>query len=276
MGLLNEKIVLITGAARGQGRSHAERCADEGADVIAIDRCADMDTPPYALATPADLEETAEAVRSRGRRVVTLKADVRDFEALSEAVREGEEQIGPIDVLSANAGIFSAAPTWELTSEQWSEMIAVNLTGVWHTVKAVVPGMLERGSGSIVLTGSTGALRGYAHTAHYVAAKHGVVGLMKTLSNELAPHSIRVNCVNPTSCNTPMIQNEAMYKLWRPDLENPQEEDVLPAFDGVHPFPVPWVEPSDVSNALVWLASDQARVITGHQLNVDAGMLQKV
>ncbi|MCE3551443.1 mycofactocin-coupled SDR family oxidoreductase [Pseudonocardia sp. RS11V-5] len=278
MGSLDGKVALVTGAARGQGRSHAIRLAEEGADVIAIDVCAPVETVTYRGATAAELDETAAEIEKLDRRVVARQADVRDLAALQSAVADGVAELGRLDVVVANAGIFTTAPVHELTEEQWDTMIEINLTGVWKTVKATVPLLIEQGTGgSIVLISSTGGTQGFPNFAHYVAAKHGVIGLARTMANELGQHSIRVNAVQPTSVLTDMIDHEGMYKLFRPDLEHPTREDFREALlSGMNILPTPWVEPRDISNAVAWLASDQSRFVTGTTVPVDAGALQKM
>jgi len=269
------KVAFVTGAARGQGRSHAVRLAEEGADIIAVDLCRQMDTVPYPMATPEDLAETVKEDESLDRRIVATQADVRDAGALRAAVDQGVAELGRLDIVCANAGIFSFS-TEELTEEMWHEMIDVNLTGVWHTAKAAVPHLIEGGrGGSIIMTSSTAGLMGFPNFAHYVSAKHGVVGLMRTLALELAPHSIRVNSVHPTSVNTDMIHNEATYALFAPDLDDPTREQVGERFQTLNALPIQWVEPRDISNAVLFLASDEARYITGVTLPVDAGSTQK-
>jgi SDR family mycofactocin-dependent oxidoreductase len=263
-GLL-DKVVLVTGAGRGTGRSHCERFADEGADVIAID----------IASAATDLGVTAAEVEKRGRRCVTGLADVCDFEVLRAAVGVGVADLGRLDVVIANAGIHTAgAPTWELTEDTWRRTLDVNLTGVWHTVKAAVPYIGEDG-GSVVIISSTNGLRGTANTAHYTASKHAVVGLARTLANELGPRSIRVNTVHPGAVGTAMVRNEATYRRLRPDLPNPTAEDAAEILKARNLLPVPWVDPVDVANAVVFLASDEARYITATQLVVDAGLTQK-
>jgi SDR family mycofactocin-dependent oxidoreductase len=275
-GRVEGKVAFITGAARGQGRSHAIRLAQEGADIIAVDLCAQIDTVPYGMATPADLEETVKAVEALDRRIVAAQADVRDYGALKKALDDGVAQLGRLDIVSANAGIFSMGTLAELTDQQWQDMIDVNLTGVWHAAKAAIPHLIEQGTGgSIVLTSSAAGLEGMPNIGHYVSAKHGVVGLMRTLALELAPHSIRVNSVHPTTVNTDMIQNETTYRMFRPDLENPTAKDAEDAFTSINALPIPWVEPVDISNAVLFLASDEARYITGVTLPIDAGELTK-
>ena len=277
-GRVAGKVAFITGAARGQGRSHAVRLAQEGADIIAVDICGPIDTvdriPPT---TPEDLAETADLVKGFDRRIVTAEVDVRDYEALKAAVDSGVEQLGGLDIIVANAGIGNGGNTLDKTSEaDWTAMIDINLGGVWKTVKAGVPHILSGGrGGSIILTSSVGGLKAYPHTGHYVAAKHGVVGLMRTFAVELGQHNIRVNSVHPTNVNTPLFMNEATMKLFRPDLENPGPDDLLPIGQLMHTLPIGWVEPVDISNAVLFLASDEARYITGVTLPVDAGSCLK-
>ena len=211
------------------------------------------------------------------RRIVARQADVRDLGQLQAAVQEGISEFGHIDVVCANAGIGTVAPAMEMDEQTWQEMIDINLTGVWKTIKAAVAPMIERRQGgAVIITSSVAGLMGFPNLGHYVAAKHGVVGLMRVLTQELAPYMIRVNTVNPTTVDTPMVMSEFFYRLVRPDLENPQREDMGEAFAGLNSLPIPWVDPIDVSNAVLWLASDEARYITGVTLPVDAGFCQKI
>ena len=277
MGRVEGKVAFITGAARGQGRSHAIRLAQEGADIIAIDLTSQISTVPYGLSTPDDLAETVRLIEALDRRIVATQADVRDFGAVKAALDDGVAQLGKLDIVSANAGIASFAPADELTEEQWQDMIDVNLTGVWHATKAATPHLRAAGGGSMILTSSALGLKGIANSAHYVAAKHGIVGLMRTLALELAPDWIRVNSVHPTMVNTDMIQNESTYALFAPDLapEERTREALAPRFQTLNALAIPWVEPVDISNAVLFLASDEARYITGVTLPVDAGWLVK-
>jgi SDR family mycofactocin-dependent oxidoreductase len=271
------KVAFVSGAARGQGRSHAVRLAQEGADIIAIDICKPVDNVVYPAATPADLAETADLVKGYDRRIVTAEVDVRDYDALKAAVDSGVKQLGRLDIIVANAGIGNGGNKLRKIRENiWQDMIDINLSGVWKTVKAGVPHILagERG-GSIVLTGSVGAHKALAHTGHYIAAKHGVVGLMRAFAVELGQHSIRVNSVHPSQVNTPMTMNDVTFKLFRPDLENPGPDDFAPFSQMTHTLPVPWVEAADISNAVLFLASDESRYVTGVSLPVDAGALLK-
>jgi SDR family mycofactocin-dependent oxidoreductase len=272
MGRLENKVALITGAARGQGRSHALRLAQEGADIIAIDICAPIESAPYETSTVDDLAETVKLVEEEDRRILAREADVRDLAALEAIVAEAVSEFGGIDIVSANAGICSTGAAWELSEEHWQEMIDINLTGSWKITKAVIPSMIERGQGgSIALTSSVCGVAGIANLAHYSAAKHGIVGLMRTLAVELAPHNIRCNSIMPTTVNTKMLNNPALYGVFFPQVENPSQEDAEGAFIHLNALRVPWVEPVDISNALLYLASDEARYVTGTTHFVDAG-----
>ncbi|MFL0240671.1 mycofactocin-coupled SDR family oxidoreductase [Mycobacterium sp. SMC-18] len=277
-GRVEGKVAFITGAARGQGRSHAVRLAEEGADIIAIDICGPVSSnPQIAPATRDDLAETADLVKQLNRRIVTAEVDVRDYAAVKAAVDNGVEQLGRLDIICANAGIGNGGQTLDHTSEEdWTDMIDVNLSGVWKSVKAAVPHLISQGQGgSIILTSSVGGLKAYPHTGHYIAAKHGVVGLMRTFAVELGHHSIRVNSVHPTNVNTPLFMNEGTMKLFRPDLENPGPDDMKVVAQMMHVLPVGWVEPVDISNAVLFLASDESRYVTGLPMTVDAGSMLK-
>ncbi|MEE4023366.1 mycofactocin-coupled SDR family oxidoreductase [Gordonia sp. PKS22-38] len=278
MGKLDGKVAFITGAARGQGRSHAIGLAQEGADIVAVDIAKQVDSIPYPMASPEDLNETVRQIEALGRKVVAVEADVRDLDQMTEAANRGLEALGRIDVVCANAGVISAGRVLDLTPDQWRDMIDTNLTGVWHTVKAAVPDMVNRGEGgSIIFTGSTSSLGGYPNVGHYVTAKHGIIGLMHTLANELGPQGIRVNAVSPTNVNTDLLQNPTFYKLFRPDLDAPTEDDAKPAFATMHSLPdLPYVEPIDITRAVVYLATDDSRYVTGVNLPIDAGASQKV
>jgi (+)-trans-carveol dehydrogenase len=276
MPALAGKVALITGAARGQGRSHAVRLAAEGADIIAIDICAQIESVPYPLARAADLEQTAAEVRALGRKIVTAQADVRSQAELRAAVDAAVGQLGRLDIVCANAGIHSSAPAHEMPEQAWQDLIDVNLTGVWLTCKVAVPHIIDGGRGGVVIvTASVAGHKPYGTISHYVAAKHGLIGLTKTLAQELAPHGIRVNAVSPTQVDTDMIQNDMIYRLFVPDAEHPTREQFAEASQATNLLPVPWVEPGDVSDAVVFLAGDGARFITGVSLPVDAGVLAK-
>jgi SDR family mycofactocin-dependent oxidoreductase len=278
-GRVEGKVAFITGAARGQGRSHAVRLAEEGADIIAVDIAEDIESVRrfYPGATEGDLAETVKEVEALDRRIVATKADVRDYGALKGALDDGVAQLGHLDIVSANAGIFIFGDQAHLVTEgDWQDVIDINLTGVWHTAKATIPHLIAGGrGGSIILTSSTAGLKGFPNVVQYTAAKHGVVGLMRTLALELAQHRIRVNSVHPTSVDTIMIQNEATRELFLPDVHDPTREQAAEAFTAINALPVPWVEPRDISNAVLFLASDEARYVTGVTLPVDAGFTIK-
>jgi (+)-trans-carveol dehydrogenase len=275
-GRAEGKVAFITGAGRGQGRSHAVRLAQEGADIIAIDICHDVDGA-LPMATPDDFAETVKLVEALDRRIIARQADVRDFDALQAAVDDGVAQLGRLDIIVANAGIASiGGPVEKMDPANWQHTIDINLTGLWNTARAGVPHIVTGGrGGSIVLTSSVGGMHALPNMSHYVSAKHGVVGLMRSLAVELGQHSIRVNSVHPTNVNTPMFMNEGTFRLFRPDVENPGPDDVLPVAQSMHVLPIGWVEPEDISNAIVFLVSDEARFITGVTLPVDGGSLLK-
>jgi SDR family mycofactocin-dependent oxidoreductase len=276
-GRVEGKVAFITGAARGQGRSHAVRLAEEGADIIAIDVCKQLDGVVFPMSTPEDLAETESLVKALDRRIVTAQVDVRDYDGLKAAVDEGVAQLGRLDIVVANAGLGSNGdPMSTMDEKTWQDTIDINLTGVWHTAKAAIPHLIESGDGgSVVLTSSVGGLRAHPNIGHYVAAKHGVVGLMRTLAVELAQHNIRVNSVHPTQVATPMLLNEWTYRMFRPDLENPTVDDFAPVSQLAHVLPIPWVEAVDVSNAILFLSSEEGRYITGVPLPIDAGAMLK-
>jgi SDR family mycofactocin-dependent oxidoreductase len=277
MGRLPGKVALVTGAARGQGRAHCLRMAQEGADIIAVDVLEDNEQVSYGLATKQDMDETQRLVSETGRRFIGLRADVRSQADLDAAVAAGTTAMGGIDVVCVNAGISGPkGPSWELEEQAFENILQVNLLGAWRTVKAAAPGMIEaKRGGSIVFINSTLGLKGIQGLSAYTASKHGLLGLARCLAAELAPHDIRVNSVAPTGVGTPLIWNEATYRHFRPDLENPGLEDAIESFRSMHQLPVPWVDPVDVANAVVFLASDEARCITGIALPVDAGNLNK-
>jgi (+)-trans-carveol dehydrogenase len=276
MARLEGKVAFITGAARGQGRSHAVRLAQEGADIIAIDICEDVAANSYPGATEADLAETVRQVEALDRRIVASKADVRDFGQLKKAVDDGVAQLGKLDIVAANAGIAGTPHHAEdIPEEEWLDMIDINLSGVWRTCKAAIPHLKANKGGSIIITSSDAGLFAFENISHYVAAKHGLVGLMRTLALELAPDMIRVNSVHPTVVDTDMVQNEGTYRLFRPDLEHPTKEDFSEAARGINALPIPWVDPVDISNGVLFFASDESRYVTGVPLPVDAGAAVK-
>jgi SDR family mycofactocin-dependent oxidoreductase len=263
-GRVAGKVAFITGAARGQGRAHAVRLAEEGADIIAIDICRDYDTVGYPLATEADLAETVKAVEALDRRIVASVADVRDAGALKAAVDDGVAQLGRLDIVSANAGICTIQSWDEVTPQAWQDTLDTNLTGVWNTMVVSVPHLIAAGGGSIICTSSTAGIKGLPYLAPYVAAKHGVVGIARTMANELARHSIRVNTVHPTGVDTPMGNGLGGLE----PLIN-RDPNLGPIY--MNTLPVEIVDPRDISNAVLFLASDEARYVTGLEFTVDAG-----
>ena len=278
MSNFNGRVAFITGAARGQGRSHAVEFARRGANIIAIDIDRQVESAPYPTATSEDLVETVRLVEEVGGKIHAATADVRDLNALSSVVSEGVRQFGRLDFVLANAGIGSFGALTTMTEEKFNEMIEINLIGVWKTVRASVQHMIDAGNGGcIVLTSSTAGLRTLGNAGHYVAAKHGVTALAKTLANELGPNHIRVNSIHPSNTRTVMgVDNDGVLKLFRPDLENPTLDDCVEGYASFHVMPdVPWVQPIDVTHAVLFLCSDEAQYITGVQLPVDVGMLVK-
>jgi SDR family mycofactocin-dependent oxidoreductase len=263
-GRVAGKVAFITGAARGQGRAHAIRLAEEGADIIAVDICRDYDTVGYPMATAADLAETVKAVEGLDRRIIATQADVRDAAALKAAVDDGVAQLGHLDIVSANAGICTVQSWDEVTPAVWQDTLDTNLTGVWNTMLVSAPHLIAAGGGSIICTSSTAGIKGLPYLAPYVAAKHGVVGIAKTMANELAKHKIRVNTVHPTGVDTPMGTGLG-------GLESliARDPNLGPIY--MNTLPVEAVDARDISNAVLFLASDEARYITGLEFTVDAG-----
>jgi SDR family mycofactocin-dependent oxidoreductase len=263
-GRVAGKVAFVTGAGRGQGRSHAIRLAEEGADIIAVDICEDYGTVGYGMSTPDDLADTVKAVEALDRRIIAAKADVRDAGRLKEVVDEGVEQLGKLDIAVANAGICTVQGWDEVTPEVWRDTLDTNLTGVWNTIVAAAPHLIANGGGSIICTSSTAGIKGLPFLAPYVAAKHGVVGIARTMANELASHSIRVNTVHPTGVETPMLAG-----LGGLDPLLNKDQNLGPIF--MNTLPVEVVDPRDISNAVLFLASDEARYVTGLEFTVDAG-----
>jgi SDR family mycofactocin-dependent oxidoreductase len=263
-GRVAGKVAFITGAGRGQGRSHAIRLAEEGADIIAVDILTDYATVPYGMSTEQDLAETVQAVEALDRRIIATRADVRDALAMNKAVNDGVAQLGKLDIVVANAGICTVQAWDEVSQAVWQDTLDTNLTGVWNTMVAAVPHLIANKGGSIICTSSTAGIKGLPYCAPYVAAKHGVVGIAKTMANELAKHSIRVNTVHPTGVNTPMAAG-----LNGGALLAERDPDLAPIL--MNSLPVELVEPRDISNAVLFLASDEARYVTGLEFTVDAG-----
>jgi SDR family mycofactocin-dependent oxidoreductase len=263
-GRVAGKVAFITGAGRGQGRSHAIRLAQEGADIIAVDVLRDYPAVRYAMSSQADLDQTVRAVEALGRRIVATRADVRDAAALRAALDAGVAELGRLDIVCANAGIYTVQPWDQVTAQVWQDTIDTNLTGVWHTMVVAVPHLIAAGGGSIIATSSTAGLKGMPFLAPYVAAKHAVVGVCRSLANELAGHHIRVNTVHPAGVGTPMVTGSETLE---PFLSRRPELGAIFA----NGLPVETLDPRDVSNAVLWLASDEARYVTGAALTVDAG-----
>jgi SDR family mycofactocin-dependent oxidoreductase len=273
-GRLEGKVALITGAARGQGRSHALALAREGADIFGVDMCAQVDSVAYPLSTTDDLAQTARLVTGTGRRIETYVGDVRSSADMRAATEQAVSTFGKIDIVVANAGIWTPGSVWEMDDQTWQDMIDINLTGVFNTVRFAIPQMMERKSGSLVLISSTCGVKALGWMPHYNAAKHGVMGLTRSLALDLGPYFVRANAILPSTVNTPMIMNEPSYKIYRPDLENPTREEAMSGFYAHNAMPMPYVEPEDVSEAVLFLASDASRYITGIGLPVDLGTIQ--
>ena len=276
MANLEGKVAFITGVARGQGRNHAIRLAERGVDIIALDINRSIDTVPYSGPTPADLEETVRLIEGLDRRIIAREADVRDLEAVRKVVDEGVAEFGRLDIVLPNAGIASVSSAREMDPKKWEEMIDINLNGPWHAITSSLPHLNE--GACIVMTGSVASLKGVPNLTHYNAAKHAVMGIVKTMALELGPENIRVNAVLPGNVDTDMVTNEFILKLFMPDLDVPTREDAEKpesAYREANAIPVPWIEMDDVTNAVLFLISDQARYITGVGLPVDAGFLLK-
>lgn len=260
------KVVLITGAARGQGRAEAIRFAEEGADVILLDACASMPTVPYEGTQPSDLEETVRLVEKTGRRAWSRIVDTRDLAGLAEAVGSAVPELGRLDVVIANAGICSYGLLWELTEEQFRTMIEINVFGTWNTIKATVPTLIAQGSGgAIIMTSSVGGVKGMPWLGHYTASKHAVTGMAKTLANELGQYDIRVISLHPNAVNTPMGTDTTLHATVA------EAPNLAPMFMGA--LTSTMMEPEDVANAVAFATSDEAKYMTGTELVVDLGLL---
>lgn len=276
MGRVDGKVAFITGAARGQGRSHAVRLAEEGADIIAVDICRDIETIKYPLATPEDLKETARLVEAQGRRIVAVEADVREAGQLRAALDQGIAELGRLDIVVAQAGI--AGMHGEPPMQAWSDVIDTNLIGTINAIQVALPHLSD--GASIIATGSTAAMMVIGTIDNpgsnpggmaYMFSKQALSEYVHNLALNLAPRGIRANVVHPTNCNTPMLQSEPMYKSFRPDLEKPTRADAEPAFAVQQAMRVPYIEPVEISNTVLYLASDEARYVTGMQMRIDAG-----
>ena len=271
MGRLHGKVAVITGGARGQGRSHAIGLAQDGADIAICDVDTGLTTTPYATATAQDLVESEALVSATGRRCLAATVDVRDRDGMRAFVARVASELGSIDIVVANAGIINYAPLWEFTDEQWDEVLDTNLTGVWNTVRACVPHLIDQGrGGSIVLISSTAGLVAVPGSVAYTVSKHGVVGLMRSLAVELGRFGIRANAIHPTSVRTPMVENQATRDLFA-GHEGGTAEVQEAISERLNLLPVAFVDPSDVTNAVRYLVSDDARWVTGTSLKVDAG-----
>jgi SDR family mycofactocin-dependent oxidoreductase len=272
MGRFDGRVALVTGGARGQGRSHAVALAREGADIATCDVAAPIATVAYPLATPEDLEETQRLVEKEGRRCVTAVVDTRDFPAVQRFVDTTVAEFGRIDIAVANAGISSAGVAIDvMTTDEWNDMIGTDLTGVFHTIRTVAPPMKHQGFGRIVATSSMLGRQGCGYMAHYCAAKWGVIGLVKSAAIELAPFGINVNAVAPGNIRTPMVVNDAMVRTLSGGNPDATFDDVLPILGALHVQPTPLLEPEEVTNAVLFLCSDDARSMTGAVLDVSAG-----
>jgi SDR family mycofactocin-dependent oxidoreductase len=276
VGRVEGKVAFVTGAARGQGRAHAVRLAEEGADIIAVDLCCDVDTLGYPLATPEDLDETARMVEKTGQGIVIAQADVRVSDQLSEALQNGLSEFGKVDVVVAQAGV--AGMMGDPPVQAWCDVWNTNLIGTINAIQVALPHLHE--GASIIATASTAALMDVAKKDNpgndpggmaYLYSKRLISEYVHVLATEMAPRGIRANVIHPTNCNTPMLQSDPMYRSFRPDLENPTRADAEPVFGVQQAMRIPYIEPEDISNAVLWLASDEARYVTGMQLRVDAG-----
>lgn len=278
MGRLDGKVAFITGAARGQGRSHCLTLGREGAKIIGLDVCHSVDEVAYPLASDADLSETGRLLDEIGADAVLMQGDVREFDAVQAVVDAGLQKFGQIDVVVANAGVWTWGATRSLAVRDWQFTLDLNLTGAFNAVRAALPSIIDRDAGgSIMFTGSELAARGAAQAVAYSASKAGLVGMMRALARELAPHHIRVNCIHPSTVNTDMVMNQATYDLFAPHKAGTADvEDLKEAMLGIHMLPLPLLEAQDISNAVLYLASDDARAVTSVSLPVDAGSTQKL
>jgi (+)-trans-carveol dehydrogenase len=274
MGRLTNKVALISGVARGQGRAHAQRLAAEGVSIIGFDGLCTYDTVPYKQATQEDLDETVRLIEASGGRIYAGRADVRDRAEIERIISAGVAEVGPIDIVVANAGIgINSRPFWEVSQQEWDDVVGVCLTGVWHTVSAAVPSMIAAGKGgSVIMTSSAAAIKAAPQLSPYIAAKTGVIGMMRSMANDLAPYRIRINCVAPTAVPTDFVLNDRLYQIFSPDSPEPNLEDAKKVMRSMHPLGEPWIETQDISAAVAYLASDEARFITGIVLPVDLGL----
>lgn len=274
---LEGTVALITGGARAQGLSHALALARAGADIIIVDAVSPVETIGYEMSTDNDLNVAVQQIESLDRRAIAVRTDVRDEDAMIEGVADAVHTLGRLDTVVANAGVLGPTRrSWEMSAKEWRTVIDVNLTGVWQTFKAAIPHVIRgKRGGSLIAISSIAGLRGVPHVSNYSAAKHGLVGLVGSVANELAEYKIRVNTVHPTNVRTPMIDNPVSAKIFRPDMELPTLDDGAGVLQRINLLPAPWVEAGDVSDAVLWLASNHSRFVTGAAIPVDAGMLAK-
>lgn len=275
-GTLEGQVALITGGARGQGRCHARELARQGADIVLFDRCDDLPSVGYALARESDLAETAAMVEAEGRRCLTRRGDVRDLAQISTAVDEARETFGRIDILIANAGVSGGGSIQSCSSVEWDEVVGTNLTGVFNSLRAVAPIMIDQRSGRIVAISSMMGRSAVPGLAPYVASKWGVIGLVKSAAQDLASFGVTVNAVAPGNVDTPMVRNEHLIRTVRPDLPDPTMEDALRVLGQFHVQPVPLLAPEDVSAAVLFLVGPGSRHITGAVIDVSAGASARV
>jgi SDR family mycofactocin-dependent oxidoreductase len=272
MSELDGQVAGITGGGRGQGRSHAVALAGAGANVVVCDIAAPVETAKYPMASPEELAETVALVQKTGRRCVSVQADVRSFADMQRVTDTALGEFGRIDILCANAGIMTLSKFEEMNSLTWTTMVDVNLTGVANSIRAVLPTMVRQGYGRVVATSSGAGRGGYANLAHYSATKWGVIGLIKSVARETGRQGVNLNVVCPTTVATPLFMNDACYAVFRPDLENPTLEDCVDRFVGMNAIPVPWIEPKDISDAILFLFGPRSKYITGSVLDVAAGL----
>jgi len=271
VGKFEGKVAFITGGARGQGRNHALTLAAEGADIVLYDVPDATDTISYPMASVEELKQTEADVTALGRCCLAIEGDVRSYPDVSAAVDRAIEELGGVDIMLANAGAASYYKSSVMPVEAWDELIDINLNGVFYPIRAVLAHMIERGSGRIVATASTMARMGGANAAHYAASKWAVVGLIKSVAMEASKHGVTANCVAPTAVNTPLILNDANFRLFCPDIENPTWEDAEPRYRAMIPMGIPHIEVADVTNAVLYLCSEESRYVTGTVLEVTAG-----
>jgi SDR family mycofactocin-dependent oxidoreductase len=271
VGRFDGKVVLVTGGARGQGRSHALEFAKQGADIAVTDIAKQVATVPYTMSSEADLAETVTQVEALDRRCLSFVADAADTAATSAAVEGTISEFGKIDILIANHGLLSLSPVADMSDAAWDDVISADLTGVFKSIRAVIPHMVAAKTGRIIATASMAGRTGLPTVAHYCAAKWGVIGLIKSVAREVAADGVTVNCICPTNLDSDMIHNKAFYELFAPGIENPTREQVVPGFTSLNAIPIPWIEAIDISNAMLFLASPEARYITGEALHVSAG-----